>query len=65
MTISTATQLRNRTLILLRIERNQLYEQMALLGYEEEIATPKKQRGNLPKQPRAFVRLKNFPPESI
>ena len=65
MTISAATKLRNRTLILLRIERNQLYEQMALLGYEEEKAMPTKQRGNLPKQPRAFVRIENLPPASI
>ena len=65
MTISAATKLRNRTLILLRIERNQLYEQMALLGYREEKAAPMKQRGNLPKEPRAFVRIENFPPESI
>jgi hypothetical protein len=65
MAISNATRLRNRTLILLRIERNQLYEQMALLGYEEEKATPMKQPGNLPKKPRTFVRHKNLPPASI
>ncbi len=61
MTISAATKLRNQTLILLRIERNQLYEQMALLGYREEKAVPMKQRGNIPARPRAFVRLENFP----
>jgi hypothetical protein len=65
MTISVAAKLRNRTLILLRIERIQLYEQMALLGYREEKAEPTKQRGNIPARPRAFVRLENFPPESI
>ena len=65
MTISAATQLRNRTLILLRIERIQLYEQMALLGYREEKAEPAKQRGNIPARPRAFVRLENFPSASI
>lgn len=65
MTISIATKLRNRTLILLRIERIQLYEQMALLGYREECAAPTKKRGNIPKRPRSFSHLENFPPASI
>ena len=65
MTISIATKFRNRALILLRIERIQLYEQMALLGYREERVEPMKQRGNITGRPRAFVRLENFPPQSI
>lgn len=65
MTISIATKLRNRTLILLKIERIQLYEQMALLGYREEKAAPMKLRGNIPRRPRAFVRLENFPLASM
>ena len=65
MTISIATKLRNRTLILLRIERIQLYEQMALLGYREERAEPMKQPGNTPRRPRAFVRLENLPHTTI
>jgi hypothetical protein len=65
MTISIATKFRNRALILLRIERIQLYEQMAILGYREEKVEPMKQRGSSPARPRAFVRLENFPTASI
>jgi hypothetical protein len=55
MTISTLSTDRDRTLMLLKIERIQYCEQMALLGYKEEIATPLR-RGRLVKRKRISLR---------
>ena len=47
----TPSTVRDRTLMLLKIERIQYCEQMALLGYKEEKAAPSR-RGRLVRRPR-------------
>ena len=50
MKVSTSTRDRDQTLMLLKIERIQYCEQMALLGYKEEKAT-RSLRGKLVRRP--------------
>jgi len=64
MTISTATKLRNRALMLLRIERSQFYEQVGLLGYGEEKAAPMKKRGKSAKRLQISSLIDTIPPIS-
>lgn len=55
----TASTIRDRTLMLLRIERIQYCEQMALLGYAEE-KTASTRRGRLVRRETAALRKSRF-----
>jgi len=65
MTISTATRILIRTLMLLRIERIQFHEQMALLGYREEKGALVQKRGRIRKRPMIDSHFGDGQPASI
>jgi hypothetical protein len=64
MTVSISSTIRDRTLMLLKIERIQYCEQMVLLGYKEEKAPPVR-RGRLIRRLKLSSRIDTTYPVTV